>query len=491
MKKKLEIFQKLLNSVKANCPGLITEDIENQFNQEFDDAISSVQNDAYQSGLEQGQKDGFQEGYEEAKRIADENLKVETDKIIAQCDDQAVQKITEILQAVDDANTEKLDVVYSMVKEYQAELEARKAELEAMDTDHAEKLGEVQDYYEGQLAAQDADAANKLQMYAEAVDRKHAKQLKTIFEAVSADHAKKLNECIDFIDKKHAKQLKMLCESIDADHAKKLHQIVESINNDHAKKLQLLVESIDADHAKKLQTIVENIDRNHTKKLQTIVESIDKDHTQKLQNAIQHERSKKVEILSESIEKYLDYALEKSLPKKNLVVEQKYNVAMKTLDKMKDYLKVNGIIQESKNGIFTDYENQINAAKEKSEKLISENAKLNRKLQRKEAQLVLQEKLKDCTPAQAKYLRAHFARVASPKVIQESIEDARKSFRKEQAAKRAKVQAELRAKRTASTQPSSIVLQNKEKESKKVQTTAQKTPDNIAEFYANYLKKQN
>lgn len=456
MKKKLEIFQKLLSSVKANCPGLITEDIENQFNQEFDDAISSVQNDAYQSGLEQGQKDGFQEGYEEAKRIADENLKVETDKIIAQCDEQAVQKITEILQAVDDANTEKLDVVYSMVKEYQAE-------LEAMDADHAEKLGEVQDYYEGQLAAQDADAANKLQTYAEAVDRKHAKQLKVLFESVSADHAKKLNECVDFIDKKHAKQLKMVMEAVDKDHAKKLHQIVESINNDHAKKLN------------------------------TLVEAIDKDHSHKLMEAVQHERSKKVDVLAEGVEKYLDYALEQHLPKKDLVSEQKYQVATKALDKITDYLKVNGIIQESKEGIFKDYESQINAAKEKSEKLISENAKLNKKLKMKEAQIVLQEKLKDVTPAQAKYLRAKFAKAASPKVIQESIEDARKSFRKEQAAKRAKVQAELRSKRTASTQPSSVVLQNKEQESKKVQTTAKQnqTPNSIAEFYANYLVNKN
>lgn len=452
MKKKLEIFQKLLSSVKANCPGLITEDIENQFNQEFDDAITSVQNDAYQSGLEQGQKDGFQEGYEEAKRIADENLKAETDKIIAQCDEEAVQKITEILQAVDEANTEKLEVVHSMVKEYEAE-------LEAMDQDHAEKLGEVQNYYEGQLAAQDADAANKLQMYAEAVDRKHAKQLKTIFEAVSADHAAKLNECVDFIDKKHAKQLKTLCESIDKAHAKKLKTIVEAINNDHAKKLQLLVESID------------------------------EDHTKKLQECVKHEHDKKVEILSESIEKYLNYALEKNLPKKDLIAEQKYNVALKTLDKMKDYLKVNGIIQESKDGIFTDYENQITAAKEKSEKLISENAKLNKKIKMQEAQLVLQEKLKGCTPAQAKYLRAKFAKAASPKVIQESIEDARKSFKKLQAEKRAKVQAELRAKRSASTQPSSVVLQSKEKESKK-QTTAPKSTDNIAEYYANYLKQK-
>lgn len=398
MKKRLEVFQKLLNSVKVNCPGLITEEVYDQFNQEFDDAMTSVQNDAYQSGYEKGQSEGFQDGYEQAKRIADENLKAETEKIIAQCDDEAVAKITEILQAIDEQNTEKLQVVYDMVKEYQAE-------LEAMDADHADKLNQVQDFYQNKLAEKDAADAAMLKQYAEAVDKDHTKRLKTIFEAVSADHAKKLNECVDFVTER--------------------------------------------------------------------------------------ERNKKVDVLAESVEKYLNYALEQHLPKKQLVSEQKYQVATKALDKITDYLKVNGIIQESKDGIFKDYETQISTAKEKTEKLISENAKLNRKLQRKEAQIVLQEKLKDCTPAQAKYLRAKFKFAASPKVIQESIEDVRKSFKKLQAAKRAKVQAESRKNRLASTQPSSIVLQNKEKESKKVQTTVNKTPSNIAEYYANYLVNKN
>lgn len=455
MKKKLEVFQKLINSIKTNCPGVITEDIEAQFNSEYEDALNDIETSAYQDGFEKGQGQGFKDGYAEAKRIADENLKAETEKVIAQCDEEAVAKITEILQAIDQQNTEKLQVVYDMVQEY-------KAELEAMDADHADKLNQVQDYYEGKLEEKDVADTAMLKTYAEAVDRKHAKQLKVLFEAVSADHAKKLNECVDFIDKKHAKQLKMVMEAVDKDHAKKLNQIVESINNDHAKKLN------------------------------TLVEAIDKDHSHKLMEAVQHERSKKVDVLAEGVEKYLDYALEQHLPKKDLVSEQKYQVATKALDKITDYLKVNGIIQESKEGIFKDYETQINAAKEKSEKLISENAKLNKKLKMKEAQIVLQEKLKDVTPAQAKYLRAKFAKAASPKVIQESIEDARKSFRKEQAAKRAKVQADIRAKRSASTQPSSVVLQSKEKESNK-QTTAKQnqTPNSIAEFYANYLVNKN
>lgn len=400
--KKLEVFQKLIDTIKTNCPGVITEDIQAQFNTEFDDTLHEIEDNAYQSGFEKGQADGFKDGYAQAKRIADENLQAEVEKVKEQCDDQAVAKITEILQVVDEENTEKLEVVYNMVKEYQAE-------LEAMDEDHANKLGEVQDYYETKLNEKDQADAAMLQQYAEAVDKDHTKKLKYIFEQISQDHANKLNECVDFINSKHEKQL-------------------------------------------------------------------------------QAEHDKKIDLLSESVEKYLNYALEKNLPKKNLVSEQKYNVAMKTLDKMKDYLKVNGIIQESKSSIFTDYEKQINSAKEKTEKLISENAKLNKKIQRQEAQMVLQEKIKDCTPAQAKFLRAHFAKAASPKVIQESIEDVRKSFKKEQAAKRAKAQAEYR--KSGSASPSSIVLQNKEKEFKKVQTTANKTPDNIAEYYANYLKQK-
>lgn len=413
--KELEIFQKLIKSVKANCPGLITEEIQDQFNTEFNDAITSIRTDAYNDGFEHGQQDGFKDGYAQAKRIADENLQAETEKIIAQCDDEAVAKITEILQAIDQQNTEKLQVVYELIQDY-------RRELEQMDADHAQKL-------------------------------------QTAVESISRDHAAKLNECVDFIDQKHAKQLK------------------------------LLVEAIDRDHTKKLKTITESIDQLHANKLQTLVESIDADHAKKLQECVNKEKNKKLDVLTESVEKYLNYALEKNLPKKQLVSEQKYNVALKTLDKIKDYLKVNGIIQESKDGILTDYEQQITNAKNRTNKLISENAELNKKLQKQEAQMLLQEKLKECTPAQVKYLRVRFKNAASPKVIQESIEEAKATFKKLQAEKRAKVQAEFRKNKTASTQPSSVVLQSKEKESKK-QTTAVKTTDNIAEFYASYLKQK-
>jgi predicted acyltransferase (DUF342 family) len=59
---------------------------------------------------------------------------------------------------------------------------------------------------------------------------------------------------------------------------------------------------------------------------------------------------------------------------------------MKTFDKFKDYLNVNGVIQESKENIFTDYEQQISSVKAKNDKLISENAKLQKELSTREAQ---------------------------------------------------------------------------------------------------------
>jgi hypothetical protein len=55
MKKKLEVFQKLINSIKANCPGVITEDVEQQFNQEYETALNDIETSAYQDGFEKGQ----------------------------------------------------------------------------------------------------------------------------------------------------------------------------------------------------------------------------------------------------------------------------------------------------------------------------------------------------------------------------------------------------------------------------------------------------
>jgi len=209
-------------------------------------------------------------------------------------------------------------------------------------------------------------------------------------------------------------------EAMDEDHANKLNQVQEFYLNKLNEKdqadaamLKTYAEAVDKDHTKKLQTIFEQVSQDHANKLNECVDFINK----KNEKLLNEERNKKLDTLAESVEKYLNYALEQHLPKKQLVSEQKYNVAVKTIDKITDYLKVNGIIQESKDGIFKDYESQINSAKEKTEKLISENAKLTRKLQRKEAQMVLEEKLKDCTPKEAEYLRKQFRFAASPKVI--------------------------------------------------------------------------
>jgi hypothetical protein len=61
------------------------------------------------------------------------------------------------------------------------------------------------------------------------------------------------------------------------------------------------------------------------------------------------------------------------MPKATLISEAKYNAAIKTLDKVTDLLKVHNIIQESKDGIFADYESKIASEKEAQQKLINEN----------------------------------------------------------------------------------------------------------------------
>jgi len=48
---------------------------------------------------------------------------------------------------------------------------------------------------------------------------------------------------------------------------------------------------------------------------------------------------------------------------KSLISEQKYNTAVNTLNKITDYLKVNHIVQESKEEVLSDYEKQLANAK--------------------------------------------------------------------------------------------------------------------------------
>lgn len=381
-------FKKLLDSVQKQCPELITEEIYNDMLTQFDDGLAKVTADA----TAEGQALGFKEGYDEGKRVAQEQAKAELEALTEKMDTEAVEKLTSILQMIDERDTAKLQELY---------------------------------------------------------------------DAVCEDHAKKLNIVKESIDKKYKKLL------------------TESIN------------SIDAENTSKLQHVADVMKKNK----QLAVESVKKEFQSKLDNAqaeLTKERERKTKVLAESVEKYINYALEQYLPKKQLISEAKYTSALKTLDKVTDLLKVHKIIQESKDGIFADYESKLSEAKEQQNKLITEKIELRAQLNKKEAQLLLEQKTQTCTPSEARFLRTYFKDATSPKVIEESIEAAHTAWKKLQSERRQVLQESIDKK--VNKVPSKIVTETVKKEPVKKVISEQKmvanNPDqDLVNYYAKVLNK--
>ena len=330
---------------------------------------------------------------------------------------------------------------------------------------------------------------------------------------------------------------KMLCQQemdelvakLDEEALTKLENIIRVLNEDHATKLQEIydlccqtmvpmadVENMDAEHAEKLQQFAEAIDKAHAEKMQLVYESVKKkatdevnaktkeitdkftnmlnESTEKLNaatKALEEEKEKKMSMLVESVDKYFNYALQKAIPTKKIVSEAKFNASQKTLDKITSLLKLNAVIQESKDGIFQDYEDKIAAAKEEQNKLMVENVNLKNTLQKKEAKLLLESKIAKCTPAEAAFLRTYFETAKSPKIIEEQIDDARNAYNRLHSEKR----AEKVEKAKSSAAPSGIVTENKKPEvtkeepKKKVVTENAETNPNLMDMYAAMLKK--
>ena len=447
-------FKKLLESVKERFPDLITEEAYDNMLAEYDSGLAQITADATQ----EGQALGFKEGYDEGKRVASEQAKAEYEKLLEKLDEDAVQKLTSIIEMIDEDHTQKLQEIYDYFK---------------ANTVPKEEL-------QNALDRQDEDYANKFSVAYEAICNDHAKKLQTIKEAIDENHAKKLQVLVEAIDKKHAKLLE---------------EAVETVDEENTKKLQKLAKLFKEHKENAIKTVTESITSKFNKKIEEMT-GIYENKLADSNKALEDEKTRKLDILAENVEKYLNYALEANIPKKELISEQKYKAMVNTIDKVTDILKVNAIIQESKDEIFKDYENQIAEAKEQASKLLNEKIELTNELNKKEAQLVLESKVQKCPPAEARFLREYFKKANSPKIIEESIEEARASFKRIQAEKRSALQAETQ--KTISSVPSAVVTESSSKEDKKESVkqiiSEQKhtisNEDNLVDMYAKYLTKK-
>ena len=441
-------FKNLLESVRKSNPDLITEQQAAELESQFQSEMNQIKADA----TAEGQSIGFREGYDEGKRAAADEAKIKLDEVVEKLDAESTQKLTRILEMIDEDHTKKIQEIYEKLS---AEKDA------AVNT---------------ALAQQDAEYATKFETAINAIDTKHSNMLTEAVEAVDKAHSEKLVNLYKALDKKHAKMITEAVNTVDAANAKKLEKIANIYKENQRAAVKLVSEEVATRF------------RNKLKKKELLYESKLKEKEQELVN----EQNRKLSLLAESVEKYLNYALEQNIPRKQLISEAKYNAALKTIEKVTDVLKVNAIVQESKDGIFADYESKIATEKEAQQKLINENIQLKAKLDKQEAQLVLEEKCKECTPSEAKFIKAYFKGAKSPAIIEESINEARSAYKKLQSERRQTLIEESSKK--VSKSPDTVVTESKKetkKESPKKIISEQKQeqkPVDVVDIYSAMLK---
>ncbi len=321
--------------------------------------------------------------------------------------------------------------------------EEQAAELQKAYDDHidqvkldaqqeGEAVGFEKGYEEGKKIAR-AEAQAEFDKLADQMDTESTEMLTEIVRMLDENTTEKLQEVYDVLKKKEeelvAEKEKALAAQ-DEDYANKMDEIVEAIDTKHAKLLMEAKEKMESSHAAMLKECVQKLKSKHAKEMKTI---------------------------NEKVENYLAYALQQHIPDAHIIQEEKFNVAKKTLEKISDLLAFNKIIQESADGsqIFNQYNEEINAQKEQINKLISENISLKSENDIKEAQIVLEQKLHNLTPATQEFVRKQVEGITDKKVICEKVEDAVKAYRKQQAERRQELMDSVKT-----NKPSTIVKED-------------------------------
>jgi hypothetical protein len=137
-------------------------------------------------------------------------------------------------------------------------------------------------------------------------------------ECMDEKHAQMITEAVNTIDAKHSKKLTTLYKALDKKHAQMITEAVNTVDEANAKKLIELSNIYKANQAKAVKLVSEEITKKfktQLKKKQILFESKLKEKDQALAN----EQNRKLSLLAESVEKYLNYALENYIPKKTLI----------------------------------------------------------------------------------------------------------------------------------------------------------------------------
>ena len=173
-------------------------------------------------------------------------------------------------------------------------------------------------------------------------------------------------------------------------------------DEDYAKKLETLVEAIDADHTKKLEAVVAAIDADRSAKLKAVVE--------KYETALVKEAADFKSSLVDQISDYLDLYLEEKLPLAEIQEAVNNKRANNVLNEIRNMLSVDmALAKESIKDAIVDGKTRLDEAASQLEAATKQVSELQGKLQKVEAELVLEKKISSLETEEQNYMKKMLA----------------------------------------------------------------------------------
>lgn len=238
------------------------------------------------------------------------------------------------------------------------------------------------------------------------------KELKNIFESVDKDILSEdtLQAIASLVE-----------EKVNAKVQERLNLEVESAIQTQFDKFKTISEkavaAIDADHTAKIKMVVNAIQEDNNNKLLTVSEGYKKIITE---TAIQHRDS-----LVESIDEFLDLYIEKHLPKQEIQEAAKNQYALKAIEEAR---KVLGVDEKF---IKSNMKEALVDGKKQMDKLVRENAELQKRNAIIESKRVLAEKTANL-PVEVKKFVASRLQGKSAKMIEENFQYVLDMFKRQE-----------------------------------------------------------
>lgn len=198
-------------------------------------------------------------------------------------------------------------------------------------------------------------------------------------------------------------------------------------DEEHAAKAEQLIEAVDSDHAIKLEMVVNAINEDHTEKGKQIVAKYEK--------IINEEAVKFRNYLITEISNYMELALDKTIPVKEITEAAQNSQSRRLVDEIKKIVSLDEeYVTNEIRDAMKDAKSQIETLRGDMNTVIKENVKLNQDLKSTASKLLLAESTAGLPDSKKQYVLRVLAD-KSPEFIKENFDYVVKMAEKEEADK--------------------------------------------------------